>query len=128
MVLDNFGFFLLAKPALAVEFTCTGQEKGVNTLTGKETLLPVKYHIKIFKNHATISDFDKIVFKAKENQKSYLLKASIGKMRLLGEYSFQINKHSGRFESKSWLFSRKNITTAVGRCEKIKSLNAINRQ
>ncbi|WP_455380325.1 hypothetical protein [Acidihalobacter prosperus] len=122
------GLSLLAGPAFAVEFTCTGQEKGVNTLTGKETVLPVKYRIKIFKNHATISDFDKIMFNATENKKHYLLKASIGKRRLLGEYSFRITKHTGRFESKSWLFSRKNMTTAVGSCEKIKSLDATDRQ
>ncbi|SPD73384.1 exported hypothetical protein [uncultured Desulfobacterium sp.] len=112
------GLTFLATSVFAEEFKCTGQEKGINTMTGAERTIPIFYHIEINNNNATIDGIDNINFTVTEDDDTYILKASIGKSRLLGEYDLQIDKHTGFFKGKSWLFSRDNIVTKEGKCEK----------
>ena len=114
------GLTFLATSVFAAEFKCTGKEKGINTMTGLERVTPISYHIEIINNSATIDGLDNIIFSVDENEDAYILKASVGKSRLMGENTLQINKNTGFFEGKSWLFSRDNVVTKEGRCERIK--------
>jgi hypothetical protein len=121
-----FGFALLVKPVFAVELKCVGQERGINTLTGVERANPFTYHIVIVNNKATLKELNNISFIVHETDDAYKLKGSIGKdpehsreSRLLGEFTLQINKHTGLLSGKSWLFSRENVVTKEGRCERI---------
>jgi len=109
----------LATPVSATEFKCMGQEKGINTMTGMERVIPISYHIEIINNSATIDVLYNIVFSVDENDDAYILNTSIGKSQLLGEFAFQIDKHTGYFKGKSWLLSRDNIVTKEGKCERI---------
>jgi len=116
-VLIVFALAFLASPAFAVEFKCTGQEKGIDTITGKERVIPITYHITIDNDQATIDGFDNIIFAVTESDDSYLLKASIGKSRLMGEQTIRIDKRTGHFDGKSWLLARENVVTKEGKCE-----------
>jgi len=113
------GLTFFATSVSAVEFKCTGQEKGINSMTGDERVIPISYHIEIINDSATIDDFDNVIFSVKEDDGAYMLKASLGESRLIGEYALQIDKKTGFFKGKSWLFSRDNIVTKEGKCEKI---------
>ena len=114
------GLTFLALPVFAAQYQCTGQEKGINSMTGKERVIPITLQISIVDGKASIKGFDNIVFNVKETPDRYLLKGSIGKSRLMGEYMLQIDKHTGRFKGRSWLLSRHNVDTREGQCERIK--------
>lgn len=121
-----FGYALLVNPAFAVGFKCVGLEKGINSMTGMERVIPISYRVEIINNSATIKELENITFTVEENDNTYILNASIGnesllrpKSRLLGEYTLKIDKHTLLFSGKSWLFVRENIVTKEGRCEKI---------
>lgn len=86
-------------------------------MTGMERVIPISYLIKIIHKSATIKGLDNIVFSVDENDDAYMLKASIGESRLLGEKTLQIDKNTGYFKGKSWLLSKDNIVTQEGRCE-----------
>lgn len=86
-------------------------------MTGKDRVIPITYHITIDNDRATIDGFDNMTFAVTESDDSYLLKASIGKSRLMGEYTIRIDKRTGRFDGKSWLLARENIVTKEGKCE-----------
>jgi len=109
----------LTAPAFAIEFKCEGQEKGINSMTGKERVLPVTYHIEIIDDQATLEGLDNVIFNVDENDDAYILKAKLGNHKLMGEFGFEINKHTGDFTGESWLLSRENVVTRAGKCERI---------
>lgn len=120
------GLSVIGKSAFAVEFKCVGKEKGINSMTGRKRVIPVSYHIEIIKNSARIKELDHIDFSVHENRTSYSLKASIEKKkkynkqsRILGEYALLIDKKTGLFKGKSWLFSPNNRVTQEGQCKRI---------
>ena len=117
----TIGLVFLAAPAFAIEFKCEGQEKGINSMTGKERVVPVTYLVEIIDEHATLDGLDNVLFNVNENDDAYILKAKIGESRLLGEFGLQIDKKTGDFKGESWLFSRDNIVTREGHCERIDS-------
>jgi hypothetical protein len=116
------GFALLARPVLAIEFECVGEEKGINSLTGKETVSPVTLRVVIDGKKATLQELGEtgftapIDFTARESRKAWTLKASLGRS---GEFRFQIDKQTGQFNSESWLLSRANVSTQQGKCEEV---------
>jgi hypothetical protein len=110
-------FTFLATPVFSVDYKCEGKEKGINTMTGKERIIPITYIIEIAKNSATINDMDNLTFTVNEDDDMYIMQASIGESQLLGEYVIRINKKTGSFKGQSWLFSRDNIVTKEGKCE-----------
>jgi hypothetical protein len=114
------GCTALATPVVAAEYKCTGQEKGINSMTGKERVMPFTYRIRIVKNKATIDGLANVVFKVDETDAAYTLKAAIGKSRVAGEYVLRIDKHTGSLKGKSWLFARDNVTTREGKCARMK--------
>lgn len=108
----------LVTPAFSVDYKCEGKEKAINSMTGKERVIPITYIIEIVKNIATISDMDNVTFTVNEDDDTYILQASIGESQLLGENVIRIDKNTGDFNGKSWLFSRDNIVTKEGTCVK----------
>jgi hypothetical protein len=111
------GSALLASPVLAVEFKCVGEEKGINSLTGAERVIPVTLHVKILGKKATLQELAGISFAVKESRRAYTLEASLGARA--GEYQIRIDKDTGLFNGNMWLLSRANASTQQGKCEEI---------
>jgi hypothetical protein len=116
------GWTILINDGVAEEWRCIGEEKAINSMTGVERVIPIDYHITISKNTATIQGLDNVIFSVKEKNENLILFATIGKTRLMGEFTIKISKKNGEFKGKSWLFSRANIDSKKGKCEKMEEV------
>lgn len=110
-----------ASESMAVEYKCTGESTGNSSLTGMQVTMPDNFRLKISDKTATLiyefygGDYESS-YLVDERDNAYVINATLdGGTR--GEKTLLVDKDSGVYKERSWLFFPENVSSSIGICE-----------